>query len=532
VNVSYISLRLILLFSYLVGSAFHSLSAQAPSIQWHKNFGGSLCDDATFITQTSDSGFVVAGSTTSTNCDVSNNHGSWDFWITKLDPVGNLLWQKSFGGSGDDQAYSIKQTKDGGFVAAGAAYSNDGDVSGVHGVDYSDEWVIKLDSNGNLQWQDALGGIKQDWALAVQQTSDAGFVIAGYTLSNNADVSGNHGGEDCWIVKLDSLGYGEWQKCLGGSANDRANSIEQTNDGGFIIAGQTASNDSDVLGNHGGEDYWILKLDASANIVWQKCLGGSANDVANSIELTNDGGYIVAGCSQSNDGDVSGHHGISNYCDYWIVKLDSNGNLQWQKSLGGSFNDEANSILETSNGNFVAAGFSFSNDGDVTGNLGPDDYWIAELDTLGNLSWEECLGGLGYDEAYSIIHTFDGGLAVAGWSRSYLTCYQDECEDFWIVKLTGDIATGVEFLQTSSISVSPNPVQNVLTIALTTLFDDLTIHIYDLSGRTINIPASNFKSQTSNSVQLNTESLPAGFYTLQIINNITGATETEKFVKE
>ncbi|NLY22597.1 MAG: T9SS type A sorting domain-containing protein [Bacteroidales bacterium] len=227
-----------------------------------------------------------------------------------------IEWQKCLGGSNDDWAYSIQQTSDGGYIVAGETWSNDGDVSGNHGG--GDYWVVKLNSSGDILWQICLGGTNVDVAYSIQQTSDEGFIVAGYTCSNEGDVSGNHGNSDYWVVKLNSSGTIEWQKCLGGTDGDYANSIQQTSDGGFIVAGQTYSNDGDVSGNHGGSDAWVVKLNSSGNILWQKCLGGTGWDWENSIQQTSDGGFIVAGYTNSNDGDVSGNHGSK---DYWVVKL-------------------------------------------------------------------------------------------------------------------------------------------------------------------------------------------------------------------
>src|SRR5262249_3970405 len=158
--------------------------------------------------------------------------------------------------------------------------------------------------------------------------------------------SGNHGSWDYWVVRLDSVGNLVWQKCLGGTSYDQANSIKQTIDGGFIIAGQSHSNDDDVSGNHNAndDDYWIVKLHSDGNLVWQKCLGGTGEDIATSIQQITDGGFIVAGIANSNNGDVSGHDGLG---DYWITNLDANGNLVWEKSLGGSSEDDAYSIQQT-----------------------------------------------------------------------------------------------------------------------------------------------------------------------------------------
>ncbi|MBM7560374.1 Ig-like domain-containing protein [Marinitoga litoralis] len=236
------------------------------------------------------------------------------------------------------------------------------------------------------QWQKTFGGSDLDSAHSIEQTTDGGFIVAGYTKSNDGDVTGNHGlySYDYWIIKLDENGNLEWQKTFGGSDSDSAHSIEQTTDGGFIVAGYTKSNDGDVTGNHGGADYWIIKLDSNGNLEWQKTFGGSNWDYAQSIEQTTDGGFIVAGYTWSNDGDVTGNHGLYSY-DYWIIKLDENGNLEWQKTFGGSDSDSAHSIEQTTDGGFIVAGSTRSYDGDVTGDKGDYDYWIIKLDESGNL---------------------------------------------------------------------------------------------------------------------------------------------------
>ncbi|MCD6418321.1 hypothetical protein J7M00_06020, partial [bacterium] len=240
--------------------------------------------------------------------------------------------------------------------------------------------VAALAQTPTIVWQKCLGGSDWDEAYSIQQTDDGGFIIAGESYSNDGDVSGNHGGGDYWVVKLNSAGDIVWQKSLGGSDWDEAYSIQQTTDGGFIVAGESVSNDGDVSGHHGSSgysaDYWLVKFNSAGSIEWQKSLGGSGDDVAFSIQQTTDGGFIVAGYSESNDSDVSGNHSYYGYYDYWVVKLNSAGNIDWQKCLGGSDDDWAYSIQQTFDGGYIVAGYSYSNDGDVSGNHGAYDYWV------------------------------------------------------------------------------------------------------------------------------------------------------------
>ena len=265
----------------------------------------------------------------------------------------SIDWQKSFGGTGEDYGTSIQQTTDGGYIVAGYSGSTDGDVIGNHGsYDYC---VLKLDSSGDITWQKSLGGSGYDYLTSIQQTSDGGYVVAGNSNSNGGDVSGSHGSYDYWVVKLTSLGDITWQKCIGGMSEDHLSSIQQTSDGGYILAGESQSNDGDVSGIHGSYDYWVVKLTSMGTIEWQKSLGGIGYDSAQSIKQTSDDGYIVAGYSGSTDGDVTGNHG--GY-DSWVLKLTSAGVLEWQKSLGGTGSDNAVSIQQTSNGGYIVVGYS------------------------------------------------------------------------------------------------------------------------------------------------------------------------------
>jgi uncharacterized delta-60 repeat protein len=409
-------------------------------IMWQKCLGGSYEDSVYSIQQTSDGGYIAAGSTNSNNGDVIGNHGRYDAWVVKLNALGGIVWQKCLGGSNEDSAYSIQQTSDGGYIVAGHTYSTDGNVAGNHGE--NNAWVIKLNASGDIMGQKCLGGSRNDSAFSIQQTNDGGYIVAGDTNSTDGDTAGNHGGKyDAWVIKLNASGGIVWQKCLGGSDEDSAYSIQQTSDGGYIVAGNTHSTDGDVIGNHGRYDAWIVKLNTAGSIVWQKCLGGSYVDKANSVQQTSDEGYIIAGNTRSTDGDVIGNHGRY---DAWIVKLNIAGSIVWQKCLGSSYGDKVNSIQQTSDGGYIAAGNTNSNDGDVAEHHeGGTDAWVAKLNVSGDIVWQKCLGGSRNDSAFSIQQTSDGGYIVAGETNSTdgdVTKNYGEY-DAWVIKLnaSGDI---------------------------------------------------------------------------------------------
>jgi hypothetical protein len=444
-----------------------------------------------------------------------------------------IEWQKCLGGMWENYAYSVQQTSDGGYIVAGYTGSNDGDVSGLHG--FYDGWVVKLDASGTVQWQKCLGGSNHEEFYAIQQTSDGGYIVAGYTESNDGDVSGLHGFyDDGWVVKLDASGNLLWQKCLGGSGEDVLYSIQQTSDGGYIVAGTTSSYDGDVSGYHGAyggyyenTDGWVVKLDASGNLLWQKCLGGSRGDYASSIQQTSDGGYIVAGYTQSSDGDVSGNHG---FYDGWVVKLDTSGNLLWQKCLGGSdWWDVFNDIQKTSDGGYIVAGRTDSNDGDVSGNHGSGDGWVVKLDASGNLLWQKCLGGSDEDYARSIQQTSDGGYIVVGYTTSndgdvsghHGNPYGYSIPDFWVVKLAPDNLGTEELSVNAKIGVYPNPVKDILHF--TSKEPVVKAEIFDQNGRLI-------KTAEVFNNQLSVSSLSKGIYFLNL-QTAKGKLKT-KFIKE
>ncbi|WP_223606640.1 T9SS type A sorting domain-containing protein [Chryseobacterium sp. OSA05B] len=469
-------------FTFLFFLSFYSiLSAQtAPAIQWQKSLGGSNGDQAKSVQQTSDGGYIVAGGSYSTDGDVTGNHGNSDYWIVKLDASGAIQWQKSLGGSLFDEAYSIHQTSDGGYIIAGESLSNDGDVTGNHGN--SDYWIVKLDASGTLQWQKSLGGSNQDVANSVRQTSDGGYIVAGESYSNNGDVTGNHGISDYWIVKLDASGNIQWQKSLGGTSYERANSIQQTSDGGYIIAGAASSTNGDISINYGNEDFWIVKLDASGAMQWQKSLLGNLADSAQSIQQTSEGEYIVAGLSNSVNSEIPTVFGISNYC---VAKLDVNGNPLWQRYFGGSGEDHPFSTQQTSDGGYIVAGSTGSLDGHVIGNHGSFDCWILKLDASGNIQWQKSLGGSEFDEAYSIKQTADGGYIIAGMIFSAdgnITGYQGS-RDAWIVKLSSNQLNTGETQFINKPIIYPNPAKDI--IYLDHLPAETVVHITDMSGKNV-----------------------------------------------
>jgi hypothetical protein len=494
---------------------------QSPVIVWDKTFGGSDFDDPYSIQQTTDGGYIIVGISESTDGDISDeNNGGNDCWVVKLDQSGNKVWDKTLGGEFSDEANSIQQTSDGGYIIAGTKeYQN-----GLN-PDF-DAWVVKLNANGSTVWDKTFGGSKSDHFSSIQQTADGNYVAAGYTKSSDGDISaGNNSNGDCWIVKLDDAGAIVWDKKFGGSEIDYTYSIQPTSDGGYVFAGLTFSNDGDISdGNNGDSDCWIVKLDQLGNKVWDKTLGGSYEDAAFSIQQTSDGGYVFAGYVDAGDGDVSGV--FNGDYDCWVVKLDQSGAKLWDKTFGGSDLDEAHFVQQTSDGGYIVAGFTYSEDGDINGrNNGELDSWILRLDGSGAKVWDKVFGGSSYDGAISIQQNTDGDYVAACTSESDdgdITNGNNGYSDFWIVKLKEESSQVVNQIKhNNDFSLFPNPTFGEVFIKTNSLKYLGKVKITDMTGKIIKQLESNKMT-----LEINVSDFENGVYFIE------AGDFTKKFVKK
>jgi len=361
---------------------------------WFKHYGDTQDDMAFSIQQTSEGGYIVAGY----NYAHTYTYGGDDFAIYKLDSNGNKQWFKHYGGTGEDVASSIQQTSDGGYIVAGYTKSYT-----YGGRDFA---IYKLNSSGNKVWFKHYGGTQDELAYSIQQTSDGSYIVAGRTDTYT------HGGYDFAIYKLNSSGNKVWFKHYGGTEGDYAESIQQTSDGGYIVVGTTNSY------SYGSRDFAIYKLNSSGNKIWFKHYGGTDSDYGDSVQQTSDGGYIVAG--------YTGSFTYGGY-DFAIYKLNSSGNKVWFKHYGGTNHDVGESIQQTTDGGYVVAGYSNSF------TYGNKDFAIYKLDSSGNKTWFKHYGGTQDDSGESIQQTTDGGYIVAGFTSSY--SYSPPYPDFGIYKL-------------------------------------------------------------------------------------------------
>ena len=415
-------------------------AAAGITIDWKKLLGGSGNDYGYTITKTPDGGYLIGGRTSSNNNgDVGPIKGGVDMWVVKLNANGTIAWQKTFGGTSDEVAQASAVTPDGGYVLTGYTVSNNtGDVGANHGgVDF---WVVKLSNNGTLQWQKTLGGNGDDWPYAVTVTTEGKIVVAGYTASNNnGDVGTSHGGDDFWVVMLENNnGAAVWKKTFGGNGSDVAKSVLPAEDGGIYIGGHTSSNNNgDVPATKGSFDFLVMKVDKNGSIAWKKTLGGSNIEELNSMALGPNNTLVAVGSTRSNNsGDVGPTTGSE---DYWVVNLNTgSGALNWKKSLGGQSPDVAKSVMIKANGSIFVAGHAYStNTGDVMGNPGQGDFWIVQLNANGNIVWKKAYGGDNEELAQGIADGGNGPVIV-GYTASHQSGDVGAGHgnsDIWVLKL-------------------------------------------------------------------------------------------------
>ena len=390
-------------YIFIIITIFSHLFLHAQSIEWEKSYVETNIQVFGSLQQTSDDGYIFGGTTK------SDDDATTDYWILKTDDIGEFLWEKRFGGSNIESLTSVRQTNDDGYIIGGTSNSSDGDIGENYGK--NDFWIVKTDALGELEWEKSFGGPDEDFFGSIIQTNDGGYMVGGRTGTYDGDVESSYGNFDFLIIKTTESGEIEWEKSFEGANYDALEVVQQTNDGGYILGGQTYINDSDVGPNFGQFDFWIVKTNESGEIEWEKKLGGSKSEFLSAIQQTNDGGFILGGSSSSKDGDVSSNSGFS---DFWIAKLDNIGNLEWEKNFGGSSSEFLNSIEQTSDGGYLICGDAFSSNGDVTTNSGFFDYWVIKTDNQGNLVWEKTFGGALPDKDAKAQQTSDDGFIVAG----------------------------------------------------------------------------------------------------------------------
>ena len=413
--------KIMFFFIIVILSAVFSFSLQESfgQSQFQRTIGGIGFEYGQTIIRSTNGGYIMAGRTS------TFGGANYDFYIVKIDSNGLLQWSRTVGGTGVDYALSITRTTDGGYAVAGYTES--------FGAGNYDFYIVKIDSSGSLQWSKTIGGISTDQGLSITQTSDGGYALSGKTGTGV-------GNGDFYIVKLDSSGSLQWSKIIVNvNGDDEALSIIQTSDGGFAVAGHLSS---------GSSNFCIVKLDANGSLVWIKTVGGTSSDVAYSIIQTTEGGFAVAGWTDS----------FGSSRDAYIIKLDASGALQWNKTIGGAAVDEVNSIIQISDGSYIMAGRTSSF------GAGNSDFYVVKLDVSGSLQWSKAIGGTNNEFAYSIIQATDGGYAVAGYTQSFGAGNTD----FYIVKLDASGNSCGNSISPNSTVTTPAATVTILTPTVTT----------------------------------------------------------------
>jgi PKD repeat protein len=384
----------------LVNSTTREVTVQKtapPEVEWMQTFGGNGHEKAYCVRQTLDSGYVVAGKTR------TNDFGELDFWLVKTDPNGTEQWNRTYGGTDSDSGYFICQTFDRGYIVAGNTRS--------YGAGNSDFWLVKINPDGDEQWNKTFGGTDFEGANFVQQTWDGGYIIRGDRVNNS-------GHSIYWLVKTDPGGNEEWNRTLGNYGGDRADAMQLTSDGGFILAGRTHDHSDGSFG------IWLIRTDSSGNEQWTRTIGGIEEVGVKTVLETSDCGFIITGSTGSYYGDDP--TGIL------LVKVDANGYEEWNMTFTGIDYYTLISVVQTSDRGYIVAGIKETREDDAYfGDI--SDVWLIKTDSNGNIQWYNGLGGTGRDQVEFVQQTSDGGYIITGTTDSYGA----GGSDFWLVKVAG-----------------------------------------------------------------------------------------------
>ena len=451
---------------------------------WSRSYGGTSTDILTSSLPTSEGGFLLGGYSCS-NMGLSkseDSRGAFDYWVLKIDSQGLKLWDKTFGGNDNDHLLGLQPSSDGGYILGGSSVSNiskDKSTLSRGGYDY---WVVKIDVNGNKVWDKSFGGKNYDYLTNIVSTPDGGYLLVGYS---NSQVEGNKTGTnkgnfDYWVVKIDGNGNKVWDKTYGGSKHDITTGAILTRDNSFIILGYSYSGVSSdkSSSNQGDSDIWLLKINSVGSIIWEKTLGGALEDKPQSVVLTEDNGYLLASHSKLSSDSGLFYGGY----DWHIFKLGFDGDVLWDKVFGTNGDDYVTEVVSLDKG-FLISGYTASGvDGDKSSiSAGQLDTWILKINSLGFKEWDKSFGGRGDDIPTKVLLKSDGSVIVSGYS-SVITFNSASSrgifEDLWFVNLgilcdpnniysrdatvltstacSSGVLTWSNGAKTSSITVSPN----------------------------------------------------------------------------
>ena len=407
-------------------------NAQALNIAWDYDYGGIIWEDCNSVAETADGGFIMGGYTSSPPTPMSDISQATldngfpppdvgDYWVAKTDANGILQWDQRYGGNKQDRLWAIQQTSDGGYIIGGVSNSDAGVQKSGFNRGHEDYWILKTDANGNIEWEQTYGSDSIDYLYNLIPTSDGGYLMGGISRSDAGhEKTENHRGDfDLWIIKIDATGNILWDRTIGGTGEERLNEIQEAPDGHYLLGGSSASpaDGMDILEPQiGGKDYWFIKIDSVAgNKLWEYRYGGADEDEVQSFTQTQDGGYLLGGGSRS--GVSAQKSEASQWVDFWIVKINALGAIEWEQTFGGPELDNCYSVKQNSIGNYLLGGFSASGIGPDKseanrGPVGTEDFWLIYLAPDGTKLWDKTLGGSSRDVPGKFVSNLRWGVSA------------------------------------------------------------------------------------------------------------------------
>lgn len=491
-----------------------------------KTFGGNNIDFLNSASIIVGGDFLVGGYSFSgiSGDKVESNNGNSDYWVLNFNTALSNNWQKNIGGDSSDVLFKVLGTSDGGFFCGGMSSSTVSGSKTSPKIGRYDFWVIKYDSSGNLVWQNSYGGTDIDALVDIIELADGNFILGGRSSSpiSGTKTENSRGGSDYWIVKIDVDGNVLWDKTFGGDQTEILTNVQLDEFENIYLSGtsNSAISGEKTENGYGINDIWIVKLNSNGVFIWDKTVGGDSQDDNGYISILNSNLYILSNSVSSISGTKT--ENSKGQSDYWVTKMDLNGTIIWDKTIGGSWYDIPKSLRVTNDKQLLLSGYSWSGiSGDKTEPTnGIYDYWLVSIDTSANILWQKTIGGSDWDQLSVTLEISDNHYLLVGDSKSNISGDKTESsrgqEDYWLVEISSTIS--VEELSDNNISVFPNPCNEQISIQFKSANNSSkVINIYDTAGKLVH------NLTTKNEFEiLDLFELKNGLYIIEVLdNNIT-----------